>query len=663
MELSDLMGLGGLLSFGGLLYTQEYPLWVCVLPVVAYFAGPMLVAMIGDMFFGSVKPASSPRKSVSAKKKDSDKNKPKISIVFGSQTGTAELYAKNLGKEATKLGFKAKVEDIADFEKETMSTQSMVVFIVSTYGEGEPTDTSKDFYDWVLSEDRIGDPEADLAGVNYTVFGLGDSQYKHFNQMGVEFDQRLGELGGKRLHPLAKGDADQNMEETFDTWKAELWQKATAMCGLETKDEFADAPEQALKRKAHPPPKVSPPPFPVTASSLPPSQKLPCWGVITRHDQLLKKAEGRSTLHIDIDCSESALPAYEAGDHLGILPANADALVDEYLAVLDVPAEAQAGEVYSLVSVDGLSQRNHLPNKVDTRTGLKWYLDLQGVPKKSVLRSFSHYTADPTEQAAFRDLLRVNDESTAKYRMAVKKARTILGFLKMFPSTKVPVDMFFELMPRTQPRWYSIASDSLQIGKTVSICIAISDGGLCSQYLDGMRLGMKAPVFIRKSTFHLPTRDKARPMIMIGPGTGVAPMIGFLHRRKVWQDKGNALGPCRFYFGCRSKAEDYIYEELMEESAKNGVITDLRVAFSRDQEQKVYVQHLLEQDADALWEIISKNGNIYICGDAKNMARQVEEVLVKVLMEKGAMARPDAEAYLNRMEKSQRYLKDVWTSH
>ena len=233
----------------------------------------------------------------------------------------------------------------------------------------------------------------------------------------------------------------------------------------------------------------------------------------------------------------------------------------------------------------------------------------------------------------------------------------------MFPSTKVPLDLFYEMMPRVAPRWYSIASDSLFHGKSVHLCLAVSDGGLCSAYMKDKNIGETVPCFIRKSTFHLPTRDKKRPMIMIGPGTGVAPMIGFLHRKLKWAEQGNELGDCHFYFGCRKASEDYIYQELMERCKEKGVITNLRVAFSRDQAEKVYVQNLIAQDAKSVWEVIAANGNIYICGDAKNMARAVEEALINVMVSEGGLTPDAAEEKLNKMEKNQRYLKDVWTSH
>eukprot|EP01059_Diplonema_ambulator_P003623 TRINITY_DN13333_c0_g3_i1.p1 TRINITY_DN13333_c0_g3~~TRINITY_DN13333_c0_g3_i1.p1 ORF type:complete len:682 (+),score=268.70 TRINITY_DN13333_c0_g3_i1:59-2047(+) len=662
MDAVDIAMLAAAVGLSAYLWVGEYG-YVVLVPLLFWYAmGTTVKGIVSNLLYGHPGDKIVPppqRKAVSASE---DANKPKIVIVFASQTGTAEMYAKNLSREAKKLGFNVRLEDSSDYLGESLYDDKFVVFIAATYGEGEPTDTAKDLHEWLMSEDRADDrPMSDL---QYAVFGLGDRQYKHFCQIGKEFDQRLTELGGTRLYALGEGDSDQNMEEEFDNWKNGLWSAAADKFGIKTKDEFEEEPERQLTLKYHPKPSNEAKPFPVTASSLPPSQKIPCWGVVLRNDELLNGCADRSTKHIEIDCKETSLPQYEAGDHLGILPANSDETVEEYIKLLDDSEHPiNNDEIVSLVSSNGMSQRNHLPNKVNVRMALKWYFDLQGVPKKSVLRAFTFHTKDKEEQERFRDLLKIKKESTEAYHNVVKTARTVAGFLKMFPSTKVPLDLFFEMMPRTQPRWYSIASDSLRQGKNVHMCLAVSEGGLASGYLKGMNVGDKVPCFIRKSTFHLPQRDKSRPTIMIGPGTGVAPLIGFIHRRMEWKTKGNALGACRFYFGCRKQAEDHIYADLMEQAVKEGVISDLRVAYSRDTGKKVYVQHLIHEDGAEINKLINENANIYICGDAKHMAKEVEETLTNILITHGGVSRDEAEAKLNKMEKSQRFLKDVWTSH
>ncbi|TMW39190.1 hypothetical protein DOY81_015730, partial [Sarcophaga bullata] len=187
--------------------------------------------------------------------------------------------------------------------------------------------------------------------------------------------------------------------------------------------------------------------------------------------------------------------------------------------------------------------------------------------------------------------------------------------------------------------------------------------GVATTYLKEKQPGsdeVKVPVFIRKSQFRLPTKSET-PIIMVGPGTGLAPFRGFIQERQYLRDEGKVVGDTILYFGCRKKSEDFIYKEELEEYVNKGTLT-LKTAFSRDQEKKIYVTHLIEQDADLLWKVIGENkGHFYICGDAKNMAVDVRNILVKILSTKGNMSEADAVQYLKKMEAQKRYSADVWS--
>eukprot|EP01062_Namystynia_karyoxenos_P027986 TRINITY_DN212_c0_g2_i1.p1 TRINITY_DN212_c0_g2~~TRINITY_DN212_c0_g2_i1.p1 ORF type:complete len:724 (+),score=257.53 TRINITY_DN212_c0_g2_i1:98-2173(+) len=598
---------------------------------------------------------------------DMELQKPRLAILFASQTGTAESYARSLGKQAKNMGFRVKVEDLMDYDTTNLASEGFAVFVVSTYGEGEPPDSSRDFYDWLHEPAR--NAGEDYSGLRYAVFGLGDTQYKHFCQMGKDVDARMEAIGAQRLCDLGTGDTDQNVEEDFDDWKASLWGHA-GVFGVQLRDEFEIPPERTMEIKWQEPTAAPADarPYPRCTAAIPPSQKLPCWGVVKCNRELLRQSAGpeRSTRHIEIDVSGTSLAqegGYEAGDHLGVLAAQSDAAVAEYAKVLRLSPQ-QLNGVVVLASREGNTKRNNLPAKVPVHTALKWYFDLQGVPKKSVLRAFTHFTQDPAERKEFQDMLRVGADNVARYHAAAAKARTVAGFLALFPSTRVPLDFFMETMPRTQPRWYSIASDSAAAEQkgSIHICVALTPGGLASTFLHSTPEGESVPCFVRKSTFHLPPRDKKRPLVMIGPGTGVAPLVGFLHRRRAWKAKWYDLGECRFYFGCRAKADDWLYQELQEECQREGIITQLRCAFSRDQPQKVYVQHLLRDDGAEVWTLLQAGANIYVCGDAKHMAKDVDECLTAICESHGGMSRPAAEKLLGDKEKRGEYIKDVWTS-
>jgi len=242
-----------------------------------------------------------------------------------------------------------------------------------------------------------------------------------------------------------------------------------------------------------------------------------------------------------------------------------------------------------------------------------------------------------------------------------------LDVLDHFKSVDPPLGLFLELMPRLQPRYYSIASSSQMYPDSIHAVVAVvtwntQEGktvkGLCSNFIRELTEGSKVNIFVRRSTFHLP-EETSKPVIMIGPGTGAAPFIGFIQQRDAQSKKGKKFGECQFYFGCRKVKEDFIYQELMESAHKDGII-NLSVAFSRDQEKKVYVQHLLEKDGDKIWKILSNGGHVYVCGDAKYMAKDVDKVLLSIC-KKELGSEGKANEFLDKLSKENRYLKDVWS--
>jgi NADPH-ferrihemoprotein reductase len=323
-------------------------------------------------------------------------------------------------------------------------------------------------------------------------------------------------------------------------------------------------------------------------------------------------------------------------------------------------SEADADRVIALVPLNKSTQRTALPAKVSVRTALQWYFDLCGPPKKATLRAFAHHCKDPQERENFLKLLRVNPESQEQYRKLQQKVRTTFGFLRKYPSCEVPLAFFMEQMPRVVPRYFSISSDQLLRDKSIVITAAVLADGVCTQMLKNSPVGTQVPVFVRKSNFHLPLRAKNRPLILIGPGTGVAPLIGFLERRTVWKNRKNELGECILFFGCRNKAGDFIYEDTFSEAQSAGVLTSLEVAFSRDQSNKIYVQNKLQDRAADVWRLIEAGGGIYVCGDARHMARDVDTTLEKIVREQGKKS--DPAAFLAALQKSDRYLRDVWSS-
>eukprot|EP00796_Vickermania_ingenoplastis_P008293 gene8293-5811_t len=585
-----------------------------------------------------------------------EKKKGKVTVLFGSQTGTAEMFAKTVAREGTKMGVPMVICDVEEYDTVNLEDERMVILVCSTYGEGEPTDSMKAFHDWMMDDCRERGEE--LSNVRYTVFGLGDKQYKYFCEEGIVMDRRFEELGAKRVYGMCCGDCGSgNLEEQFDEWCTNLWPALGRELDIPIKANTEEPVEPECRIKFWDEP-AAPLAFPKTASVLEPTQRIPVWVPVARNDELLINCTDRQTHAIDFDISETII-SYQAGDHLGILPRNSDDVVDRYLKILDVSSD-EAEKVFSLQ--DKKLSKNVFPARVSVRTALTWYIDLAGQPKKSTLRAFAHCCNDAAQKEDLLRLLRVNPEAQKEYTKLSATLRTVAGFLEKFNSAKVPLSLFLELMPRITPRYFSISSDVLFTPKTVGVTVAHVPGGLCTTMLMNMKPGERVPVFVRKSTFHLPLRAKERPVVMIGPGTGVAPFIGFLQRRRAWMQKNFNLGPAILFFGCRKEAEDHIYKSLCESAVADGLLTAMDVAYSREGPNKVYVQHRLKDRRAEVWDLLQQGGNLYICGDAKHMAKDVEKELLEMAAACGGMTPEAAQEFFKKMEQEERFLKDVWAS-
>jgi len=271
-------------------------------------------------------------------------------------------------------------------------------------------------------------------------------------------------------------------------------------------------------------------------------------------------------------------------------------------------------------------------------------------------------------------MTQATEEGKALYAdWIAKDRRNILAILEDLPSLKPKIDHICELLPRLQPRFYSISSSPKIHPKSIHVTAVLVDyktrtdrhmQGVCTSLLatkqpvEGQELP-RVPCYVRKSQFRLPFKPTT-PVIMIGPGTGIAPFRGFIQERSYYKREGKPIGDTILYFGCRNKAKDFIYQDEMENFVDTGVLK-LHTAFSRDQEHKVYVQHLLDQNHQEIWDVLSSNGHLYICGDAKNMARDVHSTLVKILINKGEMDTAGAEDYIKRLQSKGRYSADVWS--
>ncbi|XP_062329842.1 P450 (cytochrome) oxidoreductase b [Osmerus eperlanus] len=598
-----------------------------------------------------------------------------IVVFYGSQTGTGEEFANRLTKDAQRYGMKGMAADPEEYDMSELSRlceieNSMAIFCMATYGEGDPTDNAQDFYDWLQEADDS------LNGVNYTVFALGNKTYEHYNAMGKYVDKRMEELGAQRVFDLGMGDDDGNLEEDFVSWREQFWPAMCEHFGVEASGDDSSIRQYELKEhhdinmnkvysgemgrlKSF---EVQKPPFDAKNPFLAP--------VIA--NRKLNKAGDRHLMHIELDITGSKI-RYESGDHVAVFPTNDTAIVNKLGEILGVDLDM----VISLNNLDEESNKKHpFPCPTTYRTALTHYLDITNPPRTNVLYELAQYASDPKDQENMRKMASSAAEGKGLYQNWVLDAsRNILAILEDLPSLRPPIDHLCELMPRLQARYYSIASSAKVHPNSIHICAVVLEyttktgrlnKGVATNWLKNKLVtdnGHKSsvPMYIRKSQFRLPFKA-SNPVVMVGPGTGIAPFMGFIQERGWLIEQGKELGETVLYFGCRHKNEDYIYQEELEEAEKTGVLSQLNIAFSRDQEQKVYVQHLLRNNKEHLWKLIhTDNAHIYICGDARNMARDVQTAFYEMAEELGGMTRAQATDYVKKLMTKGRYSQDVWS--
>jgi NADPH-ferrihemoprotein reductase len=375
-------------------------------------------------------------------------------------------------------------------------------------------------------------------------------------------------------------------------------------------------------------------------------------------------------MHIEFDISGSRI-RYEAGDHVAVYPVNDSDIVERLGNRLGV----DLGVVFTLTNLDEEATKKHpFPCPTTYRIALLHYLDVTSCPRTNVLKELSEYASNPSDKEFLLSLTHSTVESKELYQdWIVNHHRTILHVLEDLPSVNPAIDHLCELLPRLQPRYYSISSSPKISPDRIAItAILVEYETLTKRQMRGVATGWlkhklpteserpTVPIFVRKSQFRLPFKPTV-PILMIGPGTGLAPMRSFIQDRYSVMKEGKPVGDSILYFGCRHKNEDFIYEDELIKYRDEGLLTKLHVAFSRDQAHKVYVQHLLEQNGEEVWGVLDRGGHIYVCGDARHMAHDVDQVLQRIVSKYGKMDDAAVQEYLKKLRARGRYSCDVWS--
>ena len=536
----------------------------------------------------------------------------KLTVLYGSQTGNGEALAEALARNAAARGFAASAVSLADYKPSSLKRESLVTFVVSTHGEGDPPDDAEIFYDYLMS-----DKAPKLAGVRYSVLALGDSSYVNFCETGREFDARLNELGAERFEPLVECDLDY--EDAADAWSNRIVDRLDSLL------ESSTSPAVPMLRAVS------------NVSAYDKSNPFPA--EILTNQKITGGSSSKDVRHIELSIEGSGL-TYEPGDSLAVHVANPPQLVSEILQQLNFDGQQSVNVRDSAtLLVDALRDDLEI-----TAVNLAFLKAWAGIANNEELSELV-LASDPEALGEFVD------------------THQIIDVIRKFPATP-DAQTFVTMLRRLSPRSYSISSSLAANPDEVHLTVAEVRyqafgrehwGAGSTHLVDRLQVGDTVRVFIeRNSRFRLPAPDV--PVVMIGPGTGIAPFRAFVEERKMQ----GASGDNWLFFGDRNFDSDFLYQLEWQRHLKQGHLTRLDVAFSRDQKQKIYVQDRIRDNGAELYRWIENGAAIYVCGDSKHMAGDVNTALIDVLAEFGGLDADAAEQRLKELRSAGRYQRDVY---
>lgn len=542
-----------------------------------------------------------------------DANIKKLSVLYGTQTGNAEDLASDAAVLARKSGYSVTVEELDSIEMETLADLQNAIVVVSTYGEGEMPDNAQIFWD-KLSADTA--PRLD--NLSFAVLALGDTSYDEFCQAGKLIDTRFEQLGASRL--IQRIDCDVDYEDFASDWLDRTMQKLPKATPSEISNGIIEKESAGVE-----------------TAVVKWNRKNPFNGLVKTNALLSKDGSSKEIRHVVFDLGDSGI-AYESGDALGVMPKNCPALVESIVDWLGVSGDLKLDGSMSSV-------RETLSSKLEIMT-----------PSRELIHEI--------------EKLAKNDELSAavgnkKLLEAYLWGRDTFDLLSLIPPATVDLNKFLSWLKPLQHRAYSISSSPKAHPNEIHLTVAAvrwersqrQHKGVASTFLaDLAYVGESAGIFLTSNkSFRVP-KDDTKPMIMVGPGTGVAPFRAFLQER----ESRGSTGMNWLFFGDQHRGCDFLYEDELAGFSKRGVLTRLDLAFSRDQKNKIYVQDRMAENGRLLFEALEDGGHFYVCGDASRMARDVDTALHTLIAEHGKLSTEEAVDYVNNLKKEKRYLRDVY---
>lgn len=540
-----------------------------------------------------------------------------LTVLFGSQTGNAKHVAEDIGAAASAKGFAVKVQDLAEYKVSNLKNERYLVIVTSTYGEGEPPENAISFYNYLFSKKA---PQ--LSELRYAVLGLGDTSYEFFCKTAQDFDQRLAGLGAKAV--IARADLDVDYTAAAVSWQQQL------ITSLEP--EFAQAPAASAEV-------ISWPGTTQTAAAINSySKQQPFSAELYTNQKITGRDSGKDVRHIEISLAGSGL-TYQPGDALGVYFSNDPALVRELLLLTGI-----AGDTPVELSGKQLPVSQALADELELTQSYPAFVDKYARASNSEVL-----------------LALVADKVALRAYLA---ERQIIDIVREHPAL-ISAQQLVDALRKQQPRLYSIASSQAEVEEEVHLTVGVVRyeaygqphlGGASGFLAERLAEGGSIKVFIESNNnFRLPENDET-PVIMIGPGTGIAPFRAFLQER----DARGASGKNWLFFGNPHFTQDFLYQVELQNYLKQGLLSKLDVAFSRDTADKVYVQHKLLQQAAAVWQWLEQGAHLYICGDGARMAKDVHQALLTIIQQQGGKDEAAAQYYLDQLRIAKRYQKDVY---